>query len=66
MTTAVFPHPFFRVNDENSGFGPGGARNHVLKEFNMARGVDEDVVPFGGLEKGTGRIDGDALVLLIR
>ena len=48
-----------------SVFGARRAADHILKEFNMPRRVDDDVIAFSGLKKTAGRINGDALRLLV-
>ena len=64
MAPGVFPHAFLGVDDQHRGLGPGGPGDHVLQELDVARGVDDDVVPVGRFEEAAGGIDGDALGLL--
>ena len=35
---------FLRVDDEQRGFGPRGASDHVLQELDVSGSVDDDVV----------------------
>lgn len=65
MAAGVLLHAFLGVDDEDGGFGVGGAGDHVFDEFDMAGGVYDDVVAFFGLEEDAGGIDGDGLGLFV-
>jgi len=66
VAAAVLAHAFFRVDHEHRGLGPRRARDHVLQELDVPRGVDDDVVAPLRLEEAAGGVDGDALILLVR
>ncbi len=65
MAAGVFLDAFFGVDDEDGGFGVGGAGDHVFDEFDVAGGVDDDVVAFFRLEEDAGGVDGDGLGLFV-
>ena len=62
---AVLANALVRVDDEQRGLGARGAGDHVLEELHVARGVVDDVVALGCVEEAAGRVDGDALRLLV-
>ena len=65
VTAGVFLDAFGGVDDEDGGFGVGGAGDHVFDEFDVAGGVYDDVVALGGLEEDAGGIDGDVHGLFV-
>ena len=53
------------IDDQQRRLGTGRAGYHVLQEFKVSRGIDDDVRTPGGLEEDPCRIDRDALALLL-
>ena len=65
VPAGVLLHAFRGVDDEQRGLGAGGAGDHVLEELDVARRVEDQVRPQAALEEHAGRVDGDALGLLV-
>ena len=65
MAPRVLPHAFLSVDNQQGRFGPRGTRDHVLQKFNMAGSIKNNVITLGRFKKYAGRIDRDALRLLI-
>ena len=65
VPAGLLPDPFRPVDQEDGGVRRRGPRDHVLEEFLVPGGVDDDVGPQGSLEKGLGRVDGDVMVPLL-
>ena len=65
MAFGIFLDPFMRVDDQKRGLGAGRPADHIFQEFDVTRGIDDDVIAFGGFEKAPGGIDRDSLGLLI-
>ena len=51
-------------NDEDSAVSLRGARNHVLYEVPMARGINNSDIVLGGFEFPQGNVDGDTTLTL--
>jgi len=60
----VFLDAFVSVDQEEGGFGTGGAGDHVFQELLVAGGVNDDVLAFGGSEPDLRRVNGDILIAL--
>ena len=65
VAAGVFLDAFVGVDDQDGGFGMGGAGDHVFDEFDVAGRVDDDVVALGGLEEDAGGVDGDGHGLFV-
>ncbi len=65
MAAGILLYPFGRVDHQQRSLGPGGTRDHVLEELDVARGIENQIVPLLALEEHPGGIDGDALGLLV-
>ncbi len=59
-------HALERIDEQQRGLGPGGARDHVLQELLVPRRVDHDVLPSAPAEESAGRVDRDALFLFLQ
>ena len=65
VTASLLLYPLRPVDQEDGGVGRGGTRDHVLQEFLVPGGVDDDVGTQRGLEEGLGRVDGDVMLPLL-
>ena len=65
VTAGVLAHPFAGVDHQDRRLGAGGAGDHVLQELHVPGRVDDDVAAPRGSEEHAGRVDGDALRLLV-
>ncbi len=65
VAAGVFTDPFFGVDDEDGRFGARSSGDHVFKEFDVSRCVDDDVMAFGTFEKTARGIDRNTLVLFV-
>ena len=64
VASGLFLHPFMGIHHQKRGLGAGGAGNHVLQKFLVPGGIDDDIIPFFRGELDSGRINGNALLLL--
>ena len=64
MPPALLAHAFGGVDHQQRGVGLGGARHHVLQEFDVARRIDQQHVAVRRVEPDLAGVDGDALVAL--
>ena len=64
VAAGVLLDAFVGVDQQQRGFGVGGAGDHVLEELLVAGRVDDDVLAFGRLEPDLRGVDGDVLVAL--
>ena len=62
----LIPDAFHRIDQQEGGFGPRRAGDHVLQKFLVPGRVDDDVLTARPLEEGAGGIDGHALLLLFQ
>ena len=62
MAPRLLAHAFHGVDDQHRGIGIGGAGDHVLKKFLVARRIDDDIGTQTTVELDMGGIDGDALI----
>ena len=62
----LLAHALGGVDHHHGGVAAGGAGDHVLEEFVMSRGVDQDVIAAIGAINDMTRIDGEGLVPLRR
>ncbi len=65
MASRIFLDPFMGVDDQERGFCPGSSGHHVLEKFNVARGIDDDVISFLRLKKNSSRVDRNPLGLFV-
>ena len=65
VAAGVLLHALGGVDHQQRGLGAGGAGDHVLEELDVARRVEDQVVPPAALEEHPGGVDGDALGLLV-
>ncbi|OGR15973.1 MAG: hypothetical protein A3K53_09855 [Deltaproteobacteria bacterium RIFOXYB2_FULL_66_7] len=65
VPAGLFPDSLRPVDQKDGGVGRGGPRDHVLQEFLVPGGVDDDVGTHRGLEEGLGRVDGDVVLPLL-
>ena len=54
VPTGLLLHPLGGVDDQKGRLGPGRPRDHVLQEFLVAGGVDDDVLTALPGEEGAG------------
>ena len=64
--SSIAPYAFQRVDQEQRGFSAGGAGDHVLQKLFMSGSIDNDVLPPVPDEKRPGRVDRNALLLLLQ
>src|ERR1043166_6020023 len=66
MAPALFSRAFIRRDHNQRGISTGRAGDHIPKEFLMAGGIDDHVVPNCRPKLNLRRIDRDILLLLLR
>src|SRR5262245_36683389 len=65
MPPGVLADALRGVDDQERGLGVRRPGDHVAEELDVPGRVQDDVIPRGGLEEDPGRVDGDALSLLV-
>ena len=65
VAPGVLLHALRGVDHQQRRFGARGAGDHVLEELDVAGRVEDEVVAQVALEEDPGRVDGDALGLLV-
>ncbi len=54
MAARIFLHAFLGIDNQNGCFSMRSAGDHVLDEFDVPGGINDDVIAFGRLKKHPG------------
>ena len=65
VAAGIFLHAFARIDDDQRGVRPGGARDHVLQQVDVTGCIDDDVVARLRAKEHARRVDRDALCTLV-